>query len=200
MFSKILVVAITTLPLVAQALVSRAATPQCARHYTVVEGDTCDSISHKESVSTFQLATVNPVINAACSNLMPGQSLCLGTQGEDCTDVVVVQSGDTCDSIAECAGVNATILLHNNPNINTQCTNIYVGEVLCVLSEVRAPPPSGNMPIPSPASGFGTATAAPVPPHTTAFAPAQTSTVDSTHTNNGGDDNLPFCDEMDGDE
>ena len=50
----------------------------CARNYTVVSGDTCDGISAKTSVSTYQLATVNAdKIDAACDNLFVGEVMTL---------------------------------------------------------------------------------------------------------------------------
>ena len=80
------------------------------------------------------------------------QNLCLGLVGEDCTTVVTVQSGDSCSSIATAAGIPVSTLLANNPNVNTNCANIYPGEVrfdhtvraqilillqvLCVASEI----------------------------------------------------------------
>ena len=78
---------------------------------------------------SYQLAAVNPQIDAGCTNLMPDEVLCLGTQGEDCTTTYVVQPDDTCDQISQNHGLNNTILYENNPQINQDCTNIYIGEV-----------------------------------------------------------------------
>ena len=72
---------------------------------------------------------VNPQINEACNNLQPGQSICLGYEGEDCQTTYVVNGGDTCDQIVQIHGINSTMLYANNPQINADCTNIYVGEV-----------------------------------------------------------------------
>ena len=42
-------------------------------------------------VSTFQLALVNEeTIDENCDDLAPGQSVCLGITGEDCTKVYTV--------------------------------------------------------------------------------------------------------------
>ena len=49
--------------------------------------------------------------------------------GQDCQDTHTVMSGDTCGLIAQQAGTTLSILLQNNPNINSACTNIYPGEV-----------------------------------------------------------------------
>ncbi|KAI0777474.1 hypothetical protein BD413DRAFT_468040, partial [Trametes elegans] len=111
--------------------------PNCARNYTVQLGDTCDGISAKTNTSTFQLANVNAdKINADCSNLFAGEALCLGITGQDCDVTHVVQSGDGCDSIADEAQTTEATLLANNPNVNSGCTNIYPGEVLCTADEV----------------------------------------------------------------
>ncbi|EIM84050.1 uncharacterized protein STEHIDRAFT_170450 [Stereum hirsutum FP-91666 SS1] len=108
----------------------------CARIYTVVTGDICDAISVVHNSSTYQLAAANPEINADCSNLFPGETLCLGLTGQDCTSTAVITSGDSCASIAATAGIADSTLLANNPNVNAECTNIYPNEVLCTASTV----------------------------------------------------------------
>ena len=55
--------------------------------------------------------------------------LCLGITGQDCDVVSVVASGDSCTTIADAAGIPLSTLLNNNPNVNSQCSNIYPGEV-----------------------------------------------------------------------
>ncbi|KAH0578853.1 hypothetical protein H2248_003045 [Termitomyces sp. 'cryptogamus'] len=110
--------------------------PVCIRSYTVVSGDTCDAISAAQNTSTFQLAHNNPIVGTDCSGLQPGQVLCLGFEGQDCSTVQVVVAGDTCSKIATSANVPLATLLANNPNVNAACTNIYVGEVLCTASTV----------------------------------------------------------------
>lgn len=107
----------------------------CTRTYTVVDGDICDSISAANNASTYQLAAVNSgVIDSTCSNLSPDSSICLGTEGEDCSTTYVVQSGDTCDDISSVFGINSTLLWTNNPNIDSECSNIYIGEVRPFMS------------------------------------------------------------------
>ncbi|KAI0354143.1 hypothetical protein OH77DRAFT_1482530 [Trametes cingulata] len=111
--------------------------PNCARNYTVVAGDTCNLIAAKTNTSTYQLESVNAdKVNADCSNLAIGEPLCLGIVGQDCDVVHVVEAGDSCDAIAEAAGTTVDILLANNPNVNSDCTNIGVGEVLCTANEI----------------------------------------------------------------
>ena len=64
---------------------------------------------------------------------MPGQPLCLGTTGEDCTDTYVVQPNDTCEEVAAAHKADLGVLYHNNPQLNAKCDNLYVGEV-CLLA------------------------------------------------------------------
>ncbi|KAG8752154.1 hypothetical protein FRC14_007289 [Serendipita sp. 396] len=117
----------------------------CTRNYTVVPGDICDGISRAHNVSSYQLAALNiDKIDALCEHMQIGESLCLGTEGEDCNQVHVVSPGDTCDKIVTTYGLNSTVLFQNNPNIDGDCDGIYNGLVLCVSKTVQAPPvPSG---------------------------------------------------------
>ncbi|GJE97978.1 LysM peptidoglycan-binding domain-containing protein [Phanerochaete sordida] len=108
----------------------------CARNYTVFLMDTCDKISANENVSTYQLPHVNPQIDAACDNLGEGEPLCLGITGQDCTTTYVIKDGDYCALIAEDNNVDLSTLLANNPNIDSECSNIYPGEVLCTATTV----------------------------------------------------------------
>lgn len=125
----------------------------CTRTYTVQQGDWCDTISAAHNSSTFvflrtlsssvqyhlilvyicsyQLAVVNiDKIDSACSNLIPGDQLCLGTEGQDCTETYVVLADDTCESVANNHRINATVFNQNNPQLNADCDNLYTGEVM----------------------------------------------------------------------
>ena len=85
--------------------------------------------------SRYQLAVANwPTINDDCTNLQPNSTICLGDVGEDCQTTYVVKLGDTCDGVSYAAGINDTILVLNNPQIDQGCSNLYVGEVGCLLS------------------------------------------------------------------
>ncbi|TFY82349.1 hypothetical protein EWM64_g1667 [Hericium alpestre] len=118
------------LPSVAALVISASVQSNCDRFYAVNSGDTCDSIAAQQHVPTFQLQTVNSgTIDAACDNLFPGE-------GEDCETTYVVQSGDTCVAISSANNISLATLLANNPNVNSDCTNIGVGEVLCVADQI----------------------------------------------------------------
>ncbi|KAI5119546.1 hypothetical protein M0805_008532 [Coniferiporia weirii] len=197
MLAQTLLAAIATLPLFA----STALASDCARTYTVTDGDICDSISAANNASTYQLAAINSQINNDCSNLVSNEVICLGTVGEDCATTYVVKTQDTCDDIAGAFGINTTMLWTNNPNIDSECGNIYVGEVLCVAESALVPP--------VPSSGL-VATAIPStavnPTSTVAVVPSSTfSSVETTPTSDDNDDDdseddddedLPWCDEL----
>ena len=51
--------------------------------------------------------------------------------GQDCDTTHVIVSGDFCASVADTAGIDMNTLLANNPNVNSDCSNIYPDEV-CV--------------------------------------------------------------------
>ncbi|KAJ7101684.1 hypothetical protein C8R44DRAFT_532853, partial [Mycena epipterygia] len=108
----------------------------CAQPYTVVAGDTCAAIESKTGVSDAQLHSLNPAINSGCTNLQVGETLCVsggstGT-GDTCSQTYTVASGDTCAAIESKTGVSDAQLHAQNPTINSDCTNLQVGETLCV--------------------------------------------------------------------
>ncbi|KAJ7139036.1 hypothetical protein C8R44DRAFT_727150 [Mycena epipterygia] len=181
MFAKTLALFIA-MPLLVHA-VSISSRGTCNRHYTVKEGDICDSISAANNVSTYQLKTINAgYIDTGCGNLVPGASICLGYAGEDCSTTYVVAADDTCEAITEShAGVSSAVLYANNPQINAACDNIYIGQVLCVASSVQVPPVAGAPPAATTADST-TAEAAPT------AAPQDEEDED--------DSDLPFCDEL----
>ncbi|KAL5497774.1 hypothetical protein ACEPAH_2705 [Sanghuangporus vaninii] len=132
MFSQIFVSAALAMSLLPAVLTQS----DCARTYTVAVGDTCNAIGAAQHVSNFQLSFVNTQINSDCTNLFPGEELCLGIVGQDCTTTAVVNSNDTCPSIEAAARISDATLKANNPNINADCSNIAVGEVLCTAFQV----------------------------------------------------------------
>lgn len=177
-------------------LAAQSAVAGCARTYTVQEGDYCDKISAANNVSTYQLAVVNPTIDPGCGNLLPGQTLCLGNTGEDCSETYPVQVDDTCDSIMANHGLNSTLLFANNPQIHQACDNIYTGEVLCVANAVHVPTaPAAPVTI---LPGTKPATSTPTAPAVLAASPTPTPTHAPASGNTPVADNedLPYCDEL----
>jgi len=106
---------------------------ECNRFYTVQSGDTCDRIGKNEKAPSWQIRFENSdFIDVTCSNLYPGQHICLGVVGRDCQQVYVVKSGDTCASIAGLQGLTTEGLRSANWRAVGDDCFIYVGEVLCV--------------------------------------------------------------------
>ncbi|THV04254.1 hypothetical protein K435DRAFT_649668 [Dendrothele bispora CBS 962.96] len=118
---------------------------QCQRSidYTIAPGDFCDGTPAAWHASTFQLANANPTtIDAACDNRWPGipiiqllfyltikhQVICLSLLGKDYSTTTVVEAGSGCDAITADAVIPISTLLHNNPNVAADCSNIYPGE------------------------------------------------------------------------
>ncbi|KAH6687318.1 hypothetical protein F5X68DRAFT_207197 [Plectosphaerella plurivora] len=131
------------------------AQPTCtAGSYTVQDGDSCNLIAEKMSVSTESLITENG-FDLSCSFFpAPGASICLPLTCK------TRQLGlyDTCDTIVEEEGIKFGQLRAWNPIISPGCANLgsWTGRYLCVS------PPHGTVTIPD-----GRAiTAAPIPTNT----------------------------------
>ncbi|KAJ7062147.1 hypothetical protein C8F01DRAFT_986832 [Mycena amicta] len=130
------------------------ATDSCAQYdtiyYTVVSGDGCASIESKFSLSLTQLIQMNPELNSQCTNLALGEAYCVassnstssgppsnvapGTITAGCTQYYTVVSGDGCASIESKFSLSLTQLIQMNPELNSQCTNLALGEAYCVAS------------------------------------------------------------------
>ncbi|KDR73151.1 hypothetical protein GALMADRAFT_72891 [Galerina marginata CBS 339.88] len=119
----------------------------CTRSYTIQAGDYCDKISQAQNVSTYQIAAVNSdKVNSGCSNLIPGESLCLAqNEAEDCRTTYIVLPGDTCADVAQKNALNTTILYLNNPQIDETCSNIYDGEARIHFLPLRNPGAYSNL-------------------------------------------------------
>ncbi|KAG1798629.1 uncharacterized protein HD556DRAFT_1440328 [Suillus plorans] len=131
--ARLVVLAAISLVVSAQSLLPDG----CDRNVTVHAGDTCDKISAAHNVSTYQLAEVNSkTIDRGCDNLGIGEVICLGIKGHDCKVTHVVKGGETCHSIADAVGIPEKTLLTNNPNVGSDCSSIYPGEVLCTSKKI----------------------------------------------------------------
>jgi len=133
----------------ASAGVSVLAQSSCTRTHTVALGEICDGISAATNTSTYQLAVLNPSINAGCTNLVPGQVLCLGSPGHDCCTTYVVEPNDDCYKVADAHHIDLHMIYQNNPQLDAKCDNMYIGEVLCVAPTELAPPLPSNVPLPA---------------------------------------------------
>ncbi|KAJ9104948.1 hypothetical protein QFC19_003743 [Naganishia cerealis] len=188
----------------ALAALATTATAQCTRNATVQAGNTCDIISQTYSVPTYQLALVNsPTVDAGCTNLLPGQELCLGWKGMDCSVVHMVVMDDTCSLIAsKYDNLPLSTLYANNPQVDAEsCNNLYVGQVLCVSPEQYTYPwiqlPSSGPNRNGNTDGAATAASSAwvAPSETVSSTPtAATTTAAAAATTDG---NVEYCDEND---
>ncbi|KAF7372502.1 hypothetical protein MVEN_00112100 [Mycena venus] len=62
---------------------------------------------------------------------------------QGCAQTYTVASGDTCAAIESRAGVSDAQLHALNPSINGGCTNLQIGQVLCLSSGGGSPPSGG---------------------------------------------------------
>ena len=98
--------------------------------YTVKQGDYCAAIAAANGVSLDALEAANPSKN--CNSISPGQQLCIPPQCSG--NYYTVAQGDYCGTIASAGGVSLTALIAANPGINAACSNLQVGELLCIPS------------------------------------------------------------------
>ncbi|KAF9068410.1 hypothetical protein BDP27DRAFT_823732 [Rhodocollybia butyracea] len=107
--------------------------PSCQATYTVVSGDNCVAIAAKFNVSDASLLAANPQVDEFCDNLNVGEQLCIPEPPTVCTQgQYTVVAGDTCISIGVQFNITATQLEAANSEINANCSNLDVGEVLCI--------------------------------------------------------------------
>jgi hypothetical protein len=72
-------------------------TPTCTgKTYVSTQGDTCQSISKSQSISTDRLVEINN-LDYACKSLVPGTNLCIDKTCETYT----VKTNETCQSIVK---------------------------------------------------------------------------------------------------
>ncbi|KAM6492503.1 hypothetical protein JOM56_012227, partial [Amanita muscaria] len=100
--------------------------------HLVQPGDTCAAIAAANDITFIQLISYNPSINPACTNLISNTSICIGPSGAK----YIVVPGDTCSFklLSTEFGITLTFaqLQSWNPEINSQCSNLLVGDAYCV--------------------------------------------------------------------
>ncbi|KAJ7062138.1 hypothetical protein C8F01DRAFT_1368795 [Mycena amicta] len=127
-------------------------TAGCTKYYTIVSGDGCASVESKFNITLTQLIQMNPELNSQCTNLALGEAYCVassnststgtgppanlapGTITAGCTKYYTIVSGDGCASVDSKFNITLTQLIQMNPELNSQCTNLALGEAYCVAS------------------------------------------------------------------
>ena len=98
--------------------------------YTIKGGDNCYAIATANGVSLDALVAANPT--GECNSLQVGQTLCIPPKCSG--SYYSVKRNDYCDAIASAGGVTLDKLLAANPGINSDCSNLQIGELLCLPS------------------------------------------------------------------
>jgi LysM repeat protein len=102
----------------------------CLQKYKVVDGDVCYEIGSKFGVTSAAIMSANPTIDSMCYYLQIGQIICIPDRS--CIQKYPVSSGDTCSSIGAEFGLTGTAISSANPTINSGCTNLQLGQSLCI--------------------------------------------------------------------
>ncbi|KAL3421595.1 LysM domain-containing protein [Phlyctema vagabunda] len=147
----------TTTPTAVVLTTSVAPTPTCAgSKYTSKAGDTIYSVSLSQKIATDTLLNRNG-LSYDQGSLATGTSLCIAAT----CDVYVLNTNETCNSIASAAGISTIQLQTWNTNINPLCNNLarFVNSTFCISN------PAGNYTMPVNNIGAPTfvTTAAPEP-------------------------------------
>ncbi|CAK7205721.1 Chitinase 2 [Sporothrix eucalyptigena] len=107
-----------------------SATPSaCSNPYTVQPTDDCYDLAVTYDTTVMQIMSMNPSLDSYC-DLTPGEQICLPQR---CTQYYTVESGNTCYIIDTKFGITFDQLQAWNPGaVNADCTNLNIGQVLCV--------------------------------------------------------------------
>lgn len=128
-------------------------TTGCTQYYTVVSGDSCGAIETKFNITDSLFHSMNPEIDSGCTNILVGEAYCVqtsntttttstgppsnvasGTITTGCTQYYTVVSGDSCGAIETKFSITDALLHSMNPEIDSGCTNIIIGEAYCVTT------------------------------------------------------------------
>ncbi|KAH6699753.1 hypothetical protein BKA61DRAFT_706408 [Leptodontidium sp. MPI-SDFR-AT-0119] len=133
----------------------------CNKWDVVQSGDSCGSIASDNGISVDQFYSWNPAVSKDCvTNFWLGQAYCVGVssssqpsptttatttakatppapthtgQPANCNKWDVVQSGDSCGSMASDNGISVDQFYNWNPAVSRDCmTNFWLGQAYCV--------------------------------------------------------------------
>ncbi|KAK3185814.1 hypothetical protein K4F52_005470 [Lecanicillium sp. MT-2017a] len=134
----------------------------CDTWHVVASGDSCQSVADDAGISLSQFYDWNPAVSRDCvTNFWVGQAYCIGVSGDggsttaptttttsskptppapthpgqpsDCNKWDVVESGDTCGSLAADNGILLNQFLAWNPAVSSDCVeNFWLGQAYCV--------------------------------------------------------------------
>lgn len=127
---------------------SGTVTTGCTKYYTVVSGDSCATIQTRFGISITQFLTMNSEVNSACTNILLGEAYCVQSSTTiagsnvptniasgtttSCKQYYTIVSGDNCNAIETKFGITDSQFHTWNPEVNSACSNILLGEAYCV--------------------------------------------------------------------
>ncbi|KAK5011401.1 hypothetical protein LTR28_003417 [Elasticomyces elasticus] len=103
--------------------------PQCPTKTWQPE-DTCNTVvGSLANVTIAQFLAWNPNFNNLCRNALNfiGYQVCIG-----CAGWYTVQNDDNCAKVSVAAGISLSDFYFLNPEINANCTNLWLGNAYCV--------------------------------------------------------------------
>lgn len=98
--------------------------------HTLQPGEACDNVAAAAGLGAGAFLALNPLLD--CSLLRPGGRVCLAAAGGGCAVAHTVSAGDHCSGLAEAAGVSLRQLLDLNPGLDEECTNLELGQTVCL--------------------------------------------------------------------
>lgn len=133
----------------------------CNKWHVVQSGDSCSTVSSKYDITLSQFYSWNPAVSTDCAtNFWVGQAYCVGLAGPstttsqqtitttssphapgpthtgqpaNCNKWHLVQSGDSCGTVASKYGITTAQFYAWNPAVSKDCTaNFWVGQAYCV--------------------------------------------------------------------
>ena len=105
----------------------------CQTFASIKSGSTCIDVASQTNITLSQLESLNPGINKDCTNLLANTLYCVKSGiSTGCAKTQVVQSGDTCSKLATQNGITLSTFYSLNPSVDSQCTNLQIGQAYCV--------------------------------------------------------------------
>lgn len=124
-------------------------TTNCTGYYTVVSRDSCGPIETKYNITNMLFHSMNPELTSTCTNLIVGDAYCISTSNNistggppsnlasgsltNCTTYYTIISGQSCMTIITQFFFTLSHFFHWNPEVNTGCTNIFLGSAYCIV-------------------------------------------------------------------
>ncbi|KAF1812797.1 hypothetical protein P152DRAFT_395832 [Eremomyces bilateralis CBS 781.70] len=150
-------------------------TPKCNKFYTIISGDSCNSVETTFEITHEDFIAWNPDVSSDCiSNFWPDYSYCVGIATPDaptlpgtspnCNKYHTIVDGDTCSTVEEAYGITHEQFIEWNTDVSSDCvTNFWLDNAYCVgVGASPSAAPSTSIPVTFPSSSSIPITSAPV--------------------------------------